>query len=142
MFNWLFNNDKKTSDYRIMVVDDDDPVRQTIVDILEEEGFKVIAASSGQDALALLDTMDLPDVVIVDLMMPTMDGKEFISRSRVRFGRTTFCPILLLTASLEGEKAANAIEVQDYMPKPFQHEDLLRHISNMINKNGKLARSA
>ena len=50
----------------IAIVDDDEPVRQTIVDILEEEGFHVIPAPGGHEALTLLDTMDLPDVIVVD----------------------------------------------------------------------------
>ncbi len=142
MFKRFFNSNKKSSDYRIMVVDDDQPVRQTIVDILEEEGFHVIAAGSGREALTLLDKMALPDVVIVDLMMPMMDGREFIRRCRVRFGRSTFSPILLLTAANEGEQAANDIEVDDFLPKPFEQDHLLHCISSLIETRGKLARNA
>ena|SRR5258706_7593891 len=141
MFKRLFGNDKQTSDYRVMVVDDDQLVRQTIVNILEEEGFHVIPACGGEEALTLLDQMDLPDVVIVDLMMPFMDGKEFISRSRVRFGKATFSPILLLTAALHGEQAANEIDVEDFLPKPFDQDGLLHRISNLIQGNGNLARN-
>jgi CheY-like chemotaxis protein len=142
MFKRLFGNNRKSSDYRIMVVDDDQPVRQTIVDILEDEGFHVIAANSGDEALRMLDQAALPDAIIVDLMMPIMDGQEFIRRSRVRFGRTTFCPILLLTAARHGEKTANEIEVEDYLPKPFDQDSLLHHVSTLIANRGDLARNA
>ena len=142
MLKRLFGNNKKSSDYRIMVVDDDQPVRQTIVDILEDEGFHVIAAHSGDEALRMLDQADLPDAIIVDLMMPIMDGQEFIRRSRVRFGRTTFCPILLLTAARHGEQTANDIEVDDYLPKPFDQDTLLRCVSKLIEDRPSYARHA
>ena len=139
MFKRLFSNSKRTADYCVLVIDDDQPVRQTIVDMLEDEGYRVKSALNGEEALKILDEVPLPDVLIVDLMMPEMDGKEFIERGRVRFGRSTFPPSLLLTAARHGEVTANLIDVDDYMPKPFDHEDLLQHVWNLIDKKNSYA---
>jgi len=139
MFKRLFSNSKKTSDYCVLVVDDDQPVRQTIVDMLEDEGYMVKSALNGEDALKILDQVPMPDALIVDLMMPEMDGQEFIERGRVRFGRSTFPPSLLLTAARHGEVTANLMEVDDYLPKPFQQDDLLEHVWNLIDKKSSYA---
>src|SRR6476620_7651136 len=95
MLQRLFSNNKKTSDYTILVVDDDQPIREAISDNLLEEGYKVVSAMNGEDALRILDEIALPAVMIVDLMMPEMDGKEFVARARVRFGHHRLPPILL-----------------------------------------------
>src|SRR5690348_10128738 len=139
MLQRLFSNNKKTSDYTVLVVDDDQPVREAISDNLEEEGYVVVSAMNGEEALHLLDGMALPAAMIVDLMMPEMDGKEFVARARVRFGHHTLPPILLLTAARHGEVAANIIDVDDYMPKPFNVEDLLHHVWNLIDKRDSVA---
>jgi DNA-binding response OmpR family regulator len=134
MLQRLFSNNKKTSDYTVLVVDDDRPVREAISDNLEEEGYIVVAAMNGEEALRLLDSIALPAAMIVDLMMPEMDGKEFVARARVRFGHHSLPPILLLTAARHGEVAANVIEVDDFMPKPFEVDDLLHRLSSLIEK--------
>src|SRR5690242_16444038 len=111
MLQRLFSNNKKPVDYTILVVDDDQPVRDAIVDNLQEEGYKVVSAMNGTTALQLLDEIPLPSVMVVDLMMPEMDGKEFVARARVRFGHRVLPPVLLLTAARHGELAADLIQV-------------------------------
>jgi len=138
MLQRLFSNNKKPVDYTILVVDDDQPVREAIVDNLQEEGYKVVSAMNGATALQLLDEIPLPAVMVVDLMMPEMDGKEFVSRARVRFGHRVLPPVLLLTAARHGELAADLIQVDDYMPKPFDVDDLLKHIWNLIEHRQKV----
>jgi CheY-like chemotaxis protein len=66
----------------ILVVDDDDDIRDSLSWLLEEEGYRVSAAANGRDALALLARIPLPDVALVDLRMPVMDGIELIERLR------------------------------------------------------------
>lgn len=138
MLQRLFSNNKKPVDYTILVVDDDQPVRDAIVDNLQEEGYKVVSAMNGTTALQLLDEIPLPSVMVVDLMMPEMDGKEFVARARVRFGHRVLPPVLLLTAARHGELAADLIQVDDYMPKPFDVDDLLRHIWHLIEHRQKV----
>lgn len=135
MFKKLFSNGKHASDYTIMVVDDELAVRQTIVDILAEEGYQVLSAANGVEALKLLDDAHRPHVMIVDLMMPEMDGREFIARARVRHGKDGIPPILVLSAARHGEIEANLLEVDDYMPKPFDYDHLVEHLRHLINKS-------
>ena len=135
MFKGLFGNGKHASDYTIMVVDDEPAVLQTISDILSEEGYKVISARNGIEALKLLDGDGSPHAMIVDLMMPEMDGREFIARARVRHGKNKLPPILVLSAARHGEIEANLLEVDDFMPKPFDYDHLVEHLRHLINKS-------
>ena len=140
MLQRLFSNNKGASAYTILVIDDDQPVREAIMDNLQEEGYAVVCAMNGEEALRVLDEMPLPAAMIVDLMMPEMDGREFVARARVRYGHNTLPPILLLTAARHGEVTANVIDVDDYMPKPFDVDDLLHHLSNLIESRQNFAR--
>jgi CheY-like chemotaxis protein len=135
MFKRLFGNGNHANDYTIMVIDDDLPVRQTIVDILTEEGYNVLEAGNGAEGLEMLDKHGHPHAMIVDLMMPEMDGREFIARARVRHGKTGLPPILVLTAARHGEIEANLLEVDDFLPKPFEYDHLLHHVHQLITKN-------
>jgi CheY-like chemotaxis protein len=131
MLNRLFNR-KKTSGGSLLVVDDDPSVRQMLVQILEEEGYMVHTASTGKEALLLLEENALPNAMILDLMMPDMKGDEFLETARIRYGRDRLPPVLFLTGSKDGEVRANRLEVEDYLPKPFDSETLLRRIRRMI----------
>ena len=134
MFKRFFSNNKLPSDYTVLVVEDDQPIRQTIIDILQDEGYKVLSAYNGEDALKVLDGVDMPDGCIVDLMMPDMGGREFVDRARLRFGRIDFAPVLVLTAARHGEMTANTMEVNDFLPKPFEHDVLLQHVANLVQQ--------
>ena len=137
----IFKNQKKTSDYTVLVIDDDEAIREAIIDNMKEVGYTTISAVNGEEALKLLDTMELPSAVIIDLMMPQMGGEEFLSRARVRYGRHGFPPVIVLTAALHGETIARLIEAEDYLPKPFNTSELLRHVCNLIDRHTAFARS-
>src|SRR5258708_3157611 len=139
MLQNLFSNHKKTSDYSVLVIEDDQTIREAIMETLREEGYQVVSAINGEDALKLLDSIPMPPAFIVDLFMPEMDGAEFLSRARVRYGRNGVAPVLMLTAAGHGEVTANLIEVEDYLPKPYDIGELLRHVWSMIDKNTSLA---
>lgn len=131
----LFRGNKSASDYSIMVIDDDPSTSLLIVSLLEDEGYTVHSAKSGEEGLKTLSQIEMPSVFIIDLMMPDMDGKEFIEKARVRVGRSVFPPVLLLTAATQGESIANEIEVSDFLPKPFQGDDLLRHVRELAEQS-------
>ncbi len=131
MLKRMFNTNKKASDYTVVVVEDDPSTSLLIVGLLEEEGYIVRVANNGGDALKMLDAEALPNVFVIDLMMPDMSGKQFLEKARMRVGHTAFPPTLLLTASLDGEATANEIEVQDFLPKPFKAEDLLHRVRTL-----------
>ena len=74
--------------FQIMVVDDDRSTRRLLQAVLEADGYKVLTAENGEDALALMDS-EYVDLVVLDIMMPQMDGYEF---TRTLRRRTTTCP--------------------------------------------------
>ncbi len=137
MLSKLFSNNRRTSDYTVVVVDDDPAISMTITDMLRDEGYTIHSTSSGEDALMLIDQVGLPDLLIVDLIMPVMNGEQFLERARVRYGRTTLPPILIITGANNGEATANAVEASDFLPKPFSNDTLLSHVYKLLEARNK-----
>lgn len=107
---------------RVLVVDDDEHVRGVVAGLLRHEGFAVIEAADGAEALDLVEGT-APDLVVLDLWMPVMDGPTFARRYRAMV--TCPVPIILLTGSdAEGQHATN-LEVSGVLAKPFALEDLV-----------------
>jgi CheY-like chemotaxis protein len=137
MANRFFGKKEKAPASSVLFVDDDVALTVFIGKLLNDEAYIVHTANSGEAALKLLDQISLPDVFIVDFTLPDMDGQQFIEYIRLRFGRTDLPPVLLLTAAPEGEATANLLQVEDYLPKPFDNDDLLAHIANLLVKPQK-----
>jgi CheY-like chemotaxis protein len=112
--------------HRILVVEDDDDVRQSLVQLLRGEGFDGVAAASGEEALAQLRAGLRPCVILLDLMMPGMNGWQFIEEQQGHpgFGQI---PVVVVSAygSAEGVRSAGAA---DYVRKPIDVEALLAAI--------------
>jgi DNA-binding response OmpR family regulator len=116
----------------ILLVDDDQHLRKILADLLTHHGFAVLQAASGPDALALrLDPP--PDLVILDLRMPHMDGIE-LARSLRQFPETADVPMLMLTVETDVERWRQAKEagVGGYLLKPCENEDLLREVRRLL----------
>ena len=116
----------------VMVVDDSVTVRKVTTRFLEREGFNVITAKDGVDALNVLqDTM--PDLMLLDIEMPRMDGFE-VARNVRSTSRWSHLPIIMIT-SRTGEKHrehAYSLGVDNYLGKPYQEDILLDAISQLI----------
>ena len=116
---------------RILVVDDDPPSVKMISFLLREEGYTVLTASNGPDALDIVER-EAPDLVILDVMMPHMDGLEVCRRIR----RTMQVPILILSA--KGETADRVIGLDvgadDYLSKPFDPTELLARVRAVLRR--------
>jgi two-component system KDP operon response regulator KdpE len=116
---------------KILVVDDEPALRQFAQRNLLVRGFEVYVAANGLEALALVNTQSL-DLIILDLMMPSMDGLEATRRIRQRSG----VPIIVLTA-LDEEKdkvAALDLGADDYLTKPFGVEELLARVRALLRR--------
>lgn len=110
----------------VLIVDDDDDVRQLIKDILEEEGYDVLVARHGGDALAQLRTKKpAPCVILLDLMMPVMDGWEFLAEQHTDASLKAI-PIVLFSADRSMNERAAALGAAGVLSKPVHLEDLLR----------------
>ena len=129
-----------TAHHRILIVDDNDALRENLVELLESEGFLVSEAPGGQQALAMLASGPLPSVVLVDMMMPGMTGHELVARLRAE-PRLARLRVVLATGMvpLRGEVAANAV-----LSKPFGVEDLLAKLRPLLaeaERDGDLERA-
>lgn len=124
----------------IMVVDDSVTVRKVTSRLLERQGYDVVTAKDGQDALEQLEHIR-PSLILLDIEMPQMDGFE-LTRYIRQHPVLNALPIIMIT-SRTGEKyreIAQQLGVDDYMGKPFQEEDLLIKIQNLLERNKTVKR--
>jgi len=120
---------------KVMVVDDERAVRESLRRALELEGYEVELAEDGDDALARIAAASHPDALILDVLMPTMDGLEVCRRLR-RDGNSV--PVLLLTARAEVESRVAGLDAgaDDYLPKPYALEELLARLRALLRRTG------
>ena len=115
------------ADAPILVVDDDDAIRQTVAEILEIEGYRVAAAANGQEALERVGEVK-PSLVLLDMRMPIMDGWGFARELRQRGIKL---PILVMTAAQNARSLAEEIGADGYVAKPFDLDDLLGKVERL-----------
>ena len=120
---------------KILVVEDEKKVADFIKEGLIEEGFKVDVAFSGQEALNYIFSNDY-DVIILDIMLPEIDGNEVLKKMREKNIDT---PVIMLTAkdTLEDKIESFNIGCDDYLTKPFSFEELLLRIKAILRRKGK-----
>jgi DNA-binding response OmpR family regulator len=118
----------------IMVVDDEKRLVSLLESYLDQEGFRVVKASNGREALYLA-RQEKPDLIVLDIMMPEMDGYEFMRLHRKE--RNT--PIILLTAKVEDDDKVIGLELgaDDYVTKPFRPRELLARIRAVLRRVGE-----
>src|SRR5262249_32668350 len=119
---------------RLLVVDDDDEVRDAVARALRLEGFTVTTAAGGAAALREVDSAS-PDAIVLDVLMPDVDGLEVCRRLRDHSDRT---PILLLTArdAVDDRVAGLDAGADDYLVKPFALAELLARIRALVRRGG------
>lgn len=115
---------------RILVVDDEAGIRALLVDFLEMEGFVVDAAVHGAEALDIAGA-HRPDLVLLDLMMPVMDGRQFAERCR-RTPALAAVPIVLMSAAPDGRAVSREIGAWGFLPKPFDFDDLAQVLRRVM----------
>lgn len=108
---------------RVMVVDDDSDIRASVRDLLEDEGYEVVTAIDGKDAIEQLARGPLPAVILLDLMMPRMDGWQFVAQQR-EMPALAGVPVVVVSADVSEQKA-RALSVSGFVRKPFNVEALL-----------------
>ena len=119
---------------RILLAEDDRAINRVIVRRLKWEGYSVDACFDGREALDYLDVVEY-DAVILDVMMPGMDGFEVLTRMRERGDKT---PVLFLTArdSLSDKVEGLDLGADDYLVKPFEFEELMARLRVLIRRKG------
>jgi CheY-like chemotaxis protein len=111
----------------IMVVDDDDDIRETLAAVMEEEGFVVLKAANGAEALLQLRSGARPCLIVLDLMMPVMDGWKFRAEQRAD-PELASIPVVVLSAATDVRRHAASMKVRDYLVKPVELPALLNTI--------------
>lgn len=116
---------------KIMVVDDDPYIRELVRVFLQREGFDILEAADGQEALAKLEQMPA-ELVILDIMMPNMDGWELCRELRKMYD----IPLLMLTAKGETAQKIKGFELgtDDYLVKPFEPAELVVRVKALLKR--------
>jgi signal transduction histidine kinase len=127
------------ADRRILVVDDDRLIRRTLTAVLRPEGFAVIEADSGEKALELYDETR-PDLVLLDVVMPGINGFETCRRLRDRYGDDA-APVIFITAKSESDDVVEGLSAGgvDYLPKPIRAKEALARIRTHLQLRRLLA---
>ena len=113
---------------RVLVVDDDASIRELLSTVLEDDGYEVMPAANGEDALAVCARWR-PDVIVLDLMMPVMDGWTFAKRLRERDD----IPIVVLSAANDLERHAKSVGAIEVIGKPFDLDQLIPTVARARN---------
>jgi CheY-like chemotaxis protein len=121
--------DAKPPPPSILLVEDDEPIREAISDLLEDEGYEVDKCVDALEALEVLESGHAPDLILLDLMMPRMDGWEFRVR-QLRDPSLSGIPVIALSA--DSSAKARAMNVDAYLQKPVNDKTLLDTISRLL----------
>jgi CheY-like chemotaxis protein len=114
-----------THPHRILVVEDDDIIRDTLLDFLDDNGYQAEGAVHGADALAKLQGADVSTCLIVlDLMMPVMDGQTF-REEQLRDPNLSTIPVVVISAYKDVAATVRAMKVDSYLPKPLKLGEFL-----------------
>lgn len=117
---------------RVLLVDDEDAIRENLGSFLERSGFAVSIAANGEQALEVF-ARERPDLVVLDVLMPRLDGREVLRRLRAS---EQWTPVVLLTQVGESYERAAALEegADDYLNKPFDPQELVARIRAILRR--------
>jgi len=117
-----------------MVVDDEKRLVSLVESYLAQEGYRVVSAYNGKEALSVAEK-EKPDLIVLDVMMPEMDGYEFMRAHRAEHNT----PIILLTARVDDDEKVIGLEVgaDDYMTKPFRPRELVARVRAVLRRAGE-----
>ncbi|OWU76995.1 phosphate regulon transcriptional regulator PhoB [Phaeobacter sp. 22II1-1F12B] len=118
----------------VLVVEDEPAQREVLAYNLEAEGFRVIRAASGDEALLLVDE-DMPDIIVLDWMMPTLSGIEVCRRLKIR-PETRSIPVIMLSARSEEVDRVRGLETgaDDYVVKPYSVIELMARVRSQLRR--------
>ena len=124
---------------KILIADDEQQLALAVKIRLQSRGYQVVTAADGRTALELAET-EHPDLIILDVLMPVMDGYSCLRELNTRFGRGKI-PVIILTARDRMKDLFELEGIEDYVIKPFDHEDLLIRIERAFKRRAAKASS-
>ncbi len=119
---------------KVLVVDDEPDTLELVKLVLESGGFKTLLATNGKDALSQVETSK-PDLVLLDIMMPDMDGWEVFRKIRDKYSKI---PIAILTAkaqNIDKLLGLHVLKADDYITKPFGKNELIDRVKRLVGEN-------
>ncbi|HEX5657457.1 MAG TPA: response regulator [Polyangiales bacterium] len=122
---------------RILLVEDDLDIRESIKDVLEDEGYLVAEASNGLEALDQLRSA-LPDLILLDLMMPTMNGIQF-RQEMAKDPVWAAIPIVILSADADARLKAESLQAVDVLEKPVELDRLFQTVARTLRSSDERA---
>jgi len=125
---------------RILIIEDETPMRTALKDVLEAEGYRALTAADGESGLQRV-LEEKPDLILLDIMMPKLDGYEVCAELR-RLAVTA--PVLMLTAKGQVEDRVTGLDAgaDDYLVKPFSTEELLARVRALLRRSQKQAKTS
>jgi CheY-like chemotaxis protein len=117
---------------RVLVIEDDDDIREVMKEALASEGYVVDGARDGLDALSKLESQLPPALILLDMMMPRMDGEAFLKALR---GRSTLAttPVVVISGSAAAREQASQLAAAAFLVKPFELDELLGLIRRLAD---------
>ena len=123
----------------ILIVDDEYAIVETLVEVLQDEGYRAVFAGNAKDGLARLEKEN-PDLVIVDYMMPIADGRQMVQEMRALPNHQS-TPVVMMSAATKeaalSDGQGGELDVSAFLSKPFLLEDLLEKVFQLIGKPGQ-----
>jgi len=131
---------KKDHKVKILIVDDEPDLVQTLQDRLEMNGYDIVTANNGREGLEKA-VQEKPNIVLLDVIMPVMDGLEMLEALR-KNPVTKNCSVIMLTARSQRQDIVRAklCGIQDYVVKPFDLSELIEKIENIVEQHKAVAR--
>lgn len=118
---------------RILIVEDDGDIAFALSTLLESEGYDVHIANNGLEALSALKEKGLPDLILLDMMMPLMNGWEFAAEFRRQYSEV--CPIIVMTAAADARQRASDVNASEWIEKPFAFKKFLELVKKYTTVN-------
>jgi CheY-like chemotaxis protein len=113
----------------VLIIEDDDGVAESLAAILREEGYVVESATNGAEALRRLEQRPLPTLILLDLMMPVVDGIDF-RRRQLADPELSKIPIIIISARPDVAEQAQTLHADAFLQKPMSFEELLHVVQN------------
>lgn len=120
---------------RVLIADDEPTLRSLLKTNLQLEGFETLTASNGEEALRIIRD-ETPDVVLLDVMMPVMDGWQVLEELSKSHNRHTKVILVTAKASTESQLQGWELGCDEYLTKPFDLDDMIDRIMEVVERNG------